>query len=153
MTKERRAKAHGPGTRSARPSREAGADGTSETSEAAGTSEGSGTSETPESAGAADKAALAEAAEHALAAAESARAATSPEAQPVPDDDRVIVTRPCPEGHPVPITLGAARRHRPVVCPTCGRRLALKETLGQLLKGPERPVDDPARALRNLRRQ
>ena len=94
-----------------------------------------------------------EAAKSAAATSTSASAATPPAAGPILDDDRVIATRPCPVGHPVPITLGAARLHRPITCPTCGRKLVLKESLGQLLKGPDHPADDPARALRNIRKQ
>jgi len=89
----------------------------------------------------------------AAATTESASAATPSGTHPISDDDRVIATRPCPVGHPVPVTLGAARLHRPITCPTCGRKLVLKESLGQLLKGPDRPADDPGRALRNIRKQ
>ncbi len=67
------------------------------------------------------------------------------------DDNRVVATQACSNGHPVPILLGAARRHRTIACPTCGERIKLTQTLGQLLKGADPIVVDADRTQRNIR--
>jgi hypothetical protein len=69
------------------------------------------------------------------------------------DDDRVVATQACSLGHPVPILLGAARRHRTIACPTCGERIKLTANLGQLVKGADPTVTDSGRPQRNIRRQ
>ena len=67
------------------------------------------------------------------------------------DASRVVATRACGQGHNVPVTLGDARRHATIACPTCGEKIVLRGTLGQIVKGGQPSPEERPRAPRSTR--
>jgi len=67
------------------------------------------------------------------------------------DAGRIVATRACAQGHPVPVTLGDARRHATLPCPTCGEKIVLRGTLGQIIQGGQPSAEERPRAPRSTR--
>lgn len=67
------------------------------------------------------------------------------------DAGRIVATRACAQGHAVPVTLGDARRQATLSCPTCGEKVVLRGTLGQIVKGGQQSAQERPRAPRSTR--